>query len=83
VNKIGKIERTLKVQIGVSTILMTPVLLLLSVTCLPEDFHFPDVEEGGHVTQMKAFTCTALGLWSGLVIGMITEYYTSTNYHPV
>ena len=32
---------------------------------------------------MKAFICTALGLWSGLIIGVITEYYTSTNYHPV
>merc|ERR1719266_552369 len=78
-----KIERTLKVQLGVSTVLMTPMLYLLSQACLPEEFEFPDVEEGGHATATKAFVCTALGLWSGLIIGMITEYYTSTNYKPV
>ena len=78
-----KIERTLKVQLGVSTVLMTPMLYLLSQACLPEKFEFPDVEEGGHATATKAFVCTALGLWSGLIIGMITEYYTSTNYKPV
>ena len=62
---------------------MTPLLYIFSKACLPETFEFPHVEEGGSVTSTKAFICTALGLWSGLVIGFITEYYTSTNYHPV
>ena len=59
------------------------MLYLLSQACLPETFEFHDVEEGGHASATKAFVCTALGLWSGLIIGMITEYYTSTNYKPV
>lgn len=83
VDKIEKIERTLKVQIGVSTVLMTPLLYFLSMTCLPAEFNFEKVAEGGLVTSTKAFICTALGLWSGLIIGMVTEYYTSTNYAPV
>ena len=83
VNRIDKIERTLKVQIGVSTIIMTPILYFLSMSCLPAEFNFSNVSEGGHVTNFKAFVCTALGLWSGLVIGVLTEYFTSTNYHPV
>jgi len=29
------------------------------------------------------FTCIACGLWSGLLIGFITEYYTSHSYKPV
>ena len=29
------------------------------------------------------FTCIACGLWSGLLIGFITEYYTSHSYRPV
>ena len=40
VNETSKIERTLKVQIGVSTILMTPLLYILSITCLPATFEF-------------------------------------------
>ena len=83
VDEVDKIEKTLKVQIGVSTILMTPLLYFLSMNCLPAEFNFPNAVEGANVTSMKAFVCTALGLWSGLVIGIITEYYTSTNYAPV
>ena len=78
-----KIERTLKVQIGVSTLLMTPLLYGLSVLCLPENFTFLNVKEGSQASAIKAFVCTALGLWSGMIIGFFTEYYTSTNYSPV
>ena len=83
VDQPDQIERTLKVQIGVSTLLMTPLLYFLAISCLPEEFSFKGVVEGGNTTSFKAFVCTALGLWSGLVIGYFTEYYTSTNYWPV
>merc|ERR1712183_641730 len=36
-----------------------------------------------HVTQMNCTISVSLGLWSGLVIGYITEYYTSHSYIPV
>ena len=62
---------------------MTPLLYFLSVSCLPAEFTFKNVVEGAHVTSFKAFICTALGLWSGLIIGVLTEYFTSTNYNPV
>jgi len=62
---------------------MTPALYIISIGCLPAEFHFPGVSEGGHVTSFNAFVCTALGLWSGLAIGLITEYYTSFSYAPV
>ena len=83
IDETNKIERALKVQIGVSTLLMTPLLWALSMACLPSEFEFKKVQEGGQVTAMKAFICSAFGLWSGLVIGYFTEYYTSTNYAPV
>ena len=83
VDQPDQIERTLKVQIGVSTLLMTPLLYFLAISCPPEEFSFKGVVEGGNTTSFKAFVCTALGLWSGLVIGYFTEYYTSTNYWPV
>ena len=61
---------------------MTPVLYYLSVGYLPANFHFNAVE-GANVTNYYAFICVALGLWSGLVIGYFTEYYTSNAYSPV
>merc|ERR1712183_1130716 len=36
-----------------------------------------------HVTQMNCTISVSLGLWSGLVIGYVTEYYTSHSYIPV
>jgi inorganic pyrophosphatase len=30
-----------------------------------------------------AFACIAAGLWGGLIIGFVTEYYTSHSYFPV
>lgn len=61
---------------------MTPVLYYLSIHVLPTTFTFNSVE-GGNVTNTYAFICTAMGLWSGLVIGYFTEYYTSNAYSPV
>ncbi|KAH0463142.1 hypothetical protein IEQ34_007724 [Dendrobium chrysotoxum] len=29
---------------------------------------------------MELFFCVAIGLWAGLVIGFVTEYYTSNAY---
>lgn len=29
------------------------------------------------------FFCVAAGLWGGLVIGLVTEYYTSNRFTPV
>ena len=61
---------------------MTPVLYYLSMHTLPANFTFNSVE-GGKVTNLFAFICTAMGLWSGLIIGYFTEYYTSNAYSPV
>jgi inorganic pyrophosphatase len=34
-------------------------------------------------TRWKAFACVNFGLWSGLIIGYVTEVYTSNAYSPV
>merc|ERR1711959_856877 len=60
---------------------MTPVVILLSYYCLPAQFV---MEEGGET--VKWWYCALsimLGLWSGLLIGYVTEYYTSHSYIPV
>lgn len=35
------------------------------------------------VPPPQAFTCVAIGLWAGLLIGLFTEYYTSNRFTPV
>merc|ERR550537_830710 len=60
---------------------MTPVVILLSYYCLPDEFV---MEKGGET--VKWWYCALsvmLGLWSGLIVGFVTEYYTSHSYTPV
>ena len=35
------------------------------------------------VKNWHMFFCVASGLWGGLAIGIVTEYYTSNRYEPV
>jgi len=76
------VERTVKIQLIVSTVLMTLVVIPL-IYILPEQFHVAAFTVMKTVTRWKAFGCVALGLWSGLIIGYITEVYTSNAYSPV
>merc|ERR1712190_588810 len=65
----------------ISTVLMTPVVVLLSKYCLPEAFNMGAGYE--HVKWWYCAVSIMLGLWSGLIIGYVTEYYTSHSYTPV
>merc|ERR1719243_301071 len=60
---------------------MTPVVIYLSKVCLPATF---TMSKGGPEVQWW-YCCVSisLGLWSGLLIGYVTEYYTSHSYKPV
>ena len=82
VHNMTTVERSLKAQLFVSTLLMTPAIYFATLWTLPPTFTF-NVAEGGNVTSAGAFWCCALGLWSGLIIGLITEYYTSGSNAPV
>mmetsp|Transcript_5422 Transcript_5422/g.17450 ORF Transcript_5422/g.17450 Transcript_5422/m.17450 type:complete len:883 (-) Transcript_5422:428-3076(-) len=81
------IESALKMQLLVSTLLMTPCVYALAMTLLPAATCGMCV--GGFVvggicsSPLKAFFCVGFGLWGGCVIGFITEYYTSFSYTPV
>ena len=78
-----QIERTLKWQLFISTILMTPVLYGAAVWILPSTFN---LKLGADVVASKplyAWISTAAGLWGGLIIGISTEYFTSNAYGPV
>jgi len=81
VKNMPDVEKALKGVLVISTILMTPVVIMLSKFCLPETFSMGEGYE-----EVKWWYCglsIMLGLWSGLVIGYVTEYYTSHSYSPV
>lgn len=76
-----KIESTLKYQLVISTILLTPLLYLAAHIAMPEGLSFMD--KSLDTIKNKAFICSLLGLWGGLIIGFQTEYMTSSTYQPV
>jgi len=60
---------------------MTPVVVVLSFHCLPAEFKMSS--ESSEVQWWYCCMAIALGLWSGLLIGYVTEFYTSSTYYPV
>mmetsp|Transcript_8017 Transcript_8017/g.8815 ORF Transcript_8017/g.8815 Transcript_8017/m.8815 type:complete len:720 (+) Transcript_8017:116-2275(+) len=81
VKNMPDVEKALKGILVISTLLMTPVVILLSQWCLPDTFSM-----GAGYENVKWWYCAVsimLGLWSGLIIGYVTEYYTSHSYTPV
>lgn len=79
VTRQDKIESTLKWQLIISTILLTPVIILISLILLPEKITFPKVGESSNVYIM---ICVLSGLWAGLIIGYFTDYFTSNAHRP-
>ena len=85
--RIGKVtkenvETKLKIQLTLSTLLMTGLLVPL-MKLMPE---VSKIEFAGVVyeaSRLDLYACVASGLWSGLLIGFITEYFTSNRYAPV
>merc|ERR1719482_1885386 len=76
----SSIERGLKGILIVSTFLQTPATIGCAFFCLPQFFY---VEKTHVLSPMICSTCVLMGLWSGLIIGFVTEYYTSHSYRPV
>jgi len=79
------IERVLKVQMTLTAIVMLPVTYFLAVTMLPAEFALESVRSSNGVvtTPFYAFVCAAMGTIGGLIIGLVTEYFTSHTYMPV
>jgi len=80
VKKEEDVETVLKIQLGVTTILMVGCTYPLSVYLLPASF-----ELGSNVlaTPLGAWFCLTAGLVGGCIVGFVTEYYTSHSYNPV
>lgn len=50
---------------------------------LPDKFIFEEAGAFTTATPMGAYICIMCGLWSGLIIGYVTEIFTSNAYSPV
>ncbi|KAJ4830030.1 Pyrophosphate-energized vacuolar membrane proton pump 1 [Turnera subulata] len=83
IKDVSQIEPTLKRQLTVSTILMTLGIAVVSFLALPSEFSLFDFGSEKVVKYWQLFFCVAIGLWAGLAIGYMTEYFTSSAYRPV
>jgi inorganic pyrophosphatase len=79
---VDTVQAVLKWQLGISTILMT-ICLVPAMYILPDSFTMIEANgDNKDVSRWGAFGCIMFGLWSGMIIGFVTEYYTSNAYGP-
>lgn len=72
-------EPALKFQLVLSTLLMTVCLVVVTKMAMVPEFMLGTKL----VTNNGVLISVLSGLWAGLLIGYVTEYYTSHSYHPV
>lgn len=87
VTKLEKIENTLKYQLIISTLILTPVIVLLSLYGLPDAFSFVTGDSLFATITFESsnkgvMVCALSGLFSGLIIGFFTDYFTSNAHSP-
>ncbi|CAN4098415.1 unnamed protein product [Withania somnifera] len=70
-------------QLIISTALMTVGIAIVTWSCLPSSFTIFNFGTQKIVKNWQLFLCVAIGLWAGIIIGFVTEYYTSNAYSPV
>ncbi|XP_040380509.1 pyrophosphate-energized vacuolar membrane proton pump 1-like [Oryza brachyantha] len=83
VGGVDEVAPALKRQILVSTVLMTGAVAAVTFLALPRSFTLFDFGDHKLVKNWHLFICVSAGLWAGLVIGYVTEYFTSNAYGPV
>lgn len=79
------VESALKLQLISTTILMIPAVYGAAVTFLPSSFELARTVGSSTMTlsPLYATACVCMGAIGGLIIGLVTEYYTSHSYQPV
>ncbi|KAF4399749.1 hypothetical protein G4B88_022832 [Cannabis sativa] len=83
IKAVNEIEPALKKQLIISTVLMTVAIAIVSWIALPTSFTIFNFGTQKVVKNWQLFLCVGVGLWAGLIIGFVTEYYTSNAYSPV
>jgi len=81
---VRQIQPVLKSQLIISAVLMTAAMLPITLWTLPSEFTGIYLYDSARqCTNLKVYFCVVSGIVSALVIGLVTEYYTSFAYKPV
>ena len=83
VKKETDVEMALKTQLISTTLLMLPAVYITATILLPDGIEINGVAVNATIKPWNAFVCVGAGAVGGLIIGLITEYYTSHSYSPV
>lgn len=75
----GNVEKVLKIQLWVSTLLVGAIMYFVTDKYMVDSFEIA----GKTIGKWNVFISLVVGLFSGMFIGLITEYYTSHSYKPV
>jgi H(+)-translocating pyrophosphatase len=76
----SQIEKTLKWQLIISTLILIPVLVLMSLFLCPDEIYGEKVTYES--ANVKVMVCVLSGLIAGLIIGYFTDYFTSNAHAP-
>jgi H+-translocating diphosphatase len=81
----AQVESALKTQLIATTILMIPAIYYTAKYFLPATFEMARTVGSTTLalTPTLATSCVVMGAVGGLIIGLITEYFTSHSYAPV
>lgn len=71
-------EPALKRQLLISTVLMTVAVYFVAQWAMVDSFKLGELT----ITRNGVIISILTGLWSGLLIGYVTEFYTSHSYRP-
>mmetsp|Transcript_11486 Transcript_11486/g.14896 ORF Transcript_11486/g.14896 Transcript_11486/m.14896 type:complete len:768 (+) Transcript_11486:69-2372(+) len=83
VKKESDVESVLKWQLIITTFHILWTILLVAYFFLPNSFTVNGITATITVYWYEAWLCVISGTVGGLIIGLITEYYTSNTYAPV
>lgn len=75
----GNVENALKLQLWISTFLVAGLMYFVTDYFMVASFEI----DGLLITKWNVYTALLLGLFGGMLIGWITEIYTSHTYKPV
>ncbi|MCI0750850.1 MAG: sodium-translocating pyrophosphatase [Flammeovirgaceae bacterium] len=86
----GDPQKALNMGEFVSSAVMIVASYFIIMWMLPAEWWFKDPlyswadpEKGNHYTALGVFWATVIGLVAGVIIGLITEYYTGSGKKPV
>lgn len=81
----SQVEKALKTQLISTTVVMVPAVFLAADVFLPSSFEIRTAVGNDMLSLVPddAAYCVIMGAVGGLIIGLITEYYTSHSYTPV